>query len=295
VFTRTSARRTLGAVLLTATLGVVAACGQAAPGGQTGALSSTSSMPGMSGMPTDEPMPSGNGLAASVTGYTFEPTTTSLPADTPAPFTFRITGPDGHAVTQFQPEQSELLHFYLIRSDLTGFAHLHPTLADDGTWSIALPALVPGSYRVYVSFSTPDAAGKPLPFVLSRPITVPGTAGTAALPPASPTTSVDGYTLTLSGRPMTGMAAPLTLEVTQDGQPVTDLQPYLSSYAHLSAFHAGDLAFAHLHPEGVADGDHGGPKLTFDAAFPSNGSWRMYVQFQTDDTLHTAVFTVDVG
>ncbi|HZE01023.1 MAG TPA: hypothetical protein VE155_04575 [Pseudonocardiaceae bacterium] len=30
--------------------------------------------------------------------------------------------------------------------------------------------------------------------------------------------------------------------------PVTDLQPYLDTYAHLTAFHGGDLAFADLHP-----------------------------------------------
>ena len=27
--------------------------------------------------------------------------------------------------------------------------------------------------------------------------------------------------------------------------------PYLDTYAHLTAFHEGDLAFAHLHPHGA--------------------------------------------
>jgi hypothetical protein len=250
-----------------------------------------SSMSSMSG----EPMPPGNGLASTMTGYTFVPATTTLAADVASTFTFRITGPDGRTVTQFEPEQSELLHFYLIRSDLTGFAHLHPTMAADGSWSVPLAALAPGSYRAYITFTTPDASGKPLPFALSVPLTVPGNSTMTPLPPAVSTATVDGYTLTLSGQPMTGMADPLTLAFSKDGQPVTDLQPYLDSYAHLSAFHQGDLAFAHLHPEGAVNGDHGGPQLTFEAAFPSTGDWRMFVQFQIAGTLHTAAFTVAVG
>lgn len=284
---RVSARRLSGVLLISALL--LAGCGQ------SNAATTPTSTTGMSDMPGDEPMPPGNGLAPTVTGYTFAPTTTDLTSNSPGPFTFTITGPDGNPVTQFEPEQSELLHFYLIRSDLTAFAHLHPSLAADGTWTVSLPALGPGAYRAYVMFNTPDPAGKPLPFVLSRPLTVPGTGSVTPLPAASPTASVDGYTLILSGQPTTGMATPLTLDVTKDGRPVTDLQPYLDSYAHLSAFHAGDLAFAHLHPEGTANGDHGGPKLTFDASFPSKGAWRMFVQFQTANTLHTAVFTVTVG
>jgi len=94
---------------------------------------------------------------------------------------------------------------------------------------------------------------------------------------------------------VTGMANQVTLNFSKDGQPVTDLEPYLDSYAHLSAFRQGDLAFAHLHPEGTASGDHGGPQLTFDAAFPSTGRWRMFVQFQTAGVLHTAIFTVSVA
>ncbi|WP_329378415.1 hypothetical protein OG625_09870 [Streptomyces sp. NBC_01351] len=38
---------------------------------------------------------------------------------------------------------------------------------------------------------------------------------------------------------MAGMAHPLTVSVSKDGKPVTDLQPYLDTYAHLTAFHSG--------------------------------------------------------
>lgn len=283
-----STRRLFGVLLIGAL--VLTGCGHA------NTVMSANSMPGMPSMSGDPmPMPPGDGLSASMMGYTFVPALTTLPYGTASTFGFRITGPDGQTVTKFEPEQSELLHFYLIRSDLTGFAHLHPTMATDGTWSVPLAALDPGDYRAYITFVTPDSSGNPQAFALSVPLSVPGTGTSTPLPPPSPTATVDGYTLTLSGQPHAGQESALTLSFSKDGQPVTDLQPYLDSYAHLSAFHQNDLAFAHLHPQGTADGDHGGPRLSFDATFPSNGFWRLFVQFQTAGVLHTAVFTTAVA
>ena len=289
------------ALVAAALIGVVAlaatACGKAAQtnsGSGVGSMSmpmatTTSGMAGMSG---DDPMPSGNGTQASMTGYTLVPAATSLMANMATTFSFHITGPDNKAVTMFEPDQTKLMHFYLIRSDLSGYQHVHPTMANDGTWTANLAALSPGSYRAYASFIAPDAQGKPIAFVLSVPVTVPGAAATTPVPAASPTATVDGYTLTLSGQAMSGMSSALTLHVTQNGQPVTDLEPYLDTYAHLSAFHAGDLGFAHLHPSGAVNGDHGGPDLTFNAEFGEPGTWRVYVQFQTSGVLHTAAFTI---
>jgi hypothetical protein len=41
----------------------------------------------------------------------------------------------------------------------------------------------------------------------------------------------------VAGQPMANMRHELTINVTKDGRPVTDLQPYLSTHAHLTAFH----------------------------------------------------------
>jgi hypothetical protein len=159
-------------------------------------------------------------------------------------------------------------------------------MAPDGTWTAPLEAAAPGNYSAYTQFITPDPSGKSVSLALSQQITIPGAATTAPLPPASSTTKTDGYTLTLQDHPMSGMAHPLT--VTKNGQPVTDLQPYLDTYAHLPAFHDGDLAFAHLHPQGTVNGDHGGPQLHVDTMFPKTGNGRLFLQFQTSGVLHTA-------
>ncbi|GAA1820046.1 hypothetical protein GCM10009682_45610 [Luedemannella flava] len=251
-------------------------------------------MTGMPGMAGEHEAYSGNGLSAQEDGIRFAPASMELPAGTPSSFTFKILGADGAPVTTFEPDQTKLMHFYLIRSDLTGFQHLHPTMAPDGTWTAQATALQPGQYRAYAAFIA-KVSGQDKPLVLSEHVTVPGKADTVALPKASATTTVDGYKITLSKEPMmVGMAHPLTVEITKNGKPVTDLEPYLDTKAHLTAFHDGDMAFAHLHPQD-GHGGHGGGSLTFMASLGKPGNWRLYLQFQTDGVLHTAAVTLAVA
>ena len=251
-------------------------------------------MPGMSGM--DEPMYTGDGLAATSSGFTLAPVsdTTSVASGQAVSLTFRITDSAGKALTSYQDDQTKLMHFYAVRSDLSGFQHVHPTMAADGTWTAKLAAMAPGTYRMYTSFITNNSSGTATALVLSKQFTVAGMATAVTLPAASSTTQVDGYTVTLSGELMAGMEHTLKATVTKDGAPVTYLEPYLDTYAHLTAFHAGDLAFAHLHPQGAVNGDHGGPTLTFDAQMAKSGDYRLFLQFQTGGVLHTAAITVHV-
>jgi hypothetical protein len=247
-----------------------------------------SSMPGMN-------MNTGDGLAAEKDGYKLVSDATTLPSGKETDYRFTITGPDGKPVTDFAVDQTKRLHFYAIRSDLTGFQHVHPTVASDGTWTAHLAALQPGTWRLFAQFTPNTGSGKGQDFVLSRTLTVPGSAATTALPKASTTTTVDGYTVTVNGELMAGMAHPLTVTINKDGKPVTDLQPYLDTYAHLTAFHEGDQAFAHLHPQNKVNGDHGGPSLSFHAELAKSGNWRLFLQFQTAGTLHTAAITLHVS
>ncbi|WP_286158260.1 hypothetical protein [Streptomyces sp. CB03911] len=251
-------------------------------------------MPGMTAATPGGPA-GGAGLASEQNGYRLTPVSDTLPAGVPAAYRFTITGPDGAPVTAFAVEQTKRLHFYAVRADLTGFQHLHPEMAADGGWTAPLDALAPGDWRLYASFTPDSGPGKGAGLVLSRPVKVPGTAGPAPTAAATGSAGVDGYTVTVDGAPTAGAAAALKVTVTKDGAPVTDLQPYLESYAHLTAFHTGDLAFAHLHPETRAEGATGGPTLPFHAELPAAGDWQLFLQFQTAGTLHTAAVTLRVA
>jgi hypothetical protein len=257
--------------------------------------SSASMTPSMNGMPGMNTVATGTGLADTQAGYRFTAPNATLPAGQRTRYRFTIAGPGGKPVTAFAVDQTKQLHFYAVRSDLTGFQHIHPTMAADGTWTADLAALAPGSWRLFASFTPGSGSGKGTALVLSKAVTVPGTATTAPLPAASGTTETDGYTVAVTGELMAGMAHPLTVTISRGGKPVTDLQPYLDTYAHLTAFHEGDSAFAHLHPETTVNGDHGGPALSFHAELPTSGNWRLFLQFRTGGKLHTAALTLRVG
>ncbi|WP_441251067.1 hypothetical protein [Kitasatospora sp. McL0602] len=283
------------ALTTTALALALTACGSSGSAGSAGSMSGD--MPGMSHGATATTMAgAGDGLAAEQGGYRLEPLSGELPAGAAADFRFRIAAPDGKPLTAFETEQTKQLHFYAVRSDLSGFQHLHPTTTGDGTWTAALAALQPGSWRLYTQFTPASGPGRGTTMVLSRAVTVPGQAAAVPLPAASGSTTADGYTVTVEGSPKAGQAGELKVGFAKDGKPVTDLEPYLDTYAHLTAFHAGDQAFAHLHPGTPVNGTTGGgPTLPFHAELSQPGDWRLFLQFRTGGVLHTAALTLKVG
>jgi hypothetical protein len=232
------------------------------------------------------------GLAVSDDGYTLALAARTLPVGSAAPVGFRVLGPDGRAVTDYEVSHDEDLHLIAVRRDLTGFQHVHPVLGDDGVWSVPLD-LSPGSWRLFADF-TPAADGESR--TLGADLAVAGGYAPAPLPQPARTTEVDGYAVTLEGDLVPGEESRLTLSVSRNGAPVTDLQPYLAAYGHLVALRDGDLAYLHVHPAGEpGDGvTRPGPDVVFATTAPSAGTYRLFLDFRHGDVVRTAAFTVAV-
>lgn len=232
------------------------------------------------------------GLLTSQDGYTLTLDQAQAAPGRAVPVSFTITGPDGAPVTSYDVQHEKQLHLIAVRRDFTGFQHVHPTLDGEGTWSTDL-ALTPGTWRVYADFKATGAEA----LTLGSDLAVEGRY--RAAPPARDirTASVDDYEVTLVGDLAAGADARLTLSVSKDGKPVTDLQPYLGAYGHLVALRSGDLAYLHVHPDGEpGDGKtEPGPEVTFYAAVPSNGTYHLYLDFQHQGVVRTAAFTVTAG
>ena len=232
------------------------------------------------------------GLAVTDSGYTLTPDRTTLPAGPRVPFPFRVVGPDGAAVMDFTEAHEKRLHLIVVRRDLSGFQHVHPTQGADGTWTVDLDLHRGGTYRAYADIE-PTALGRNI--VLGTDLSVPGDFAPADLPAPTASTVVDGYRVTLSGVPSPGREAELTFAVSRAGRPVDSLQPYLGAFGHLVTLRAGDLAYLHTHPaEEAHDGGSGGPTVRFGTTFPSAGTYRLYLDFQVDGKVRTAELTVDV-
>ena len=230
------------------------------------------------------------GLMVAQNGYAFRLAEPTAAAGDGVPVTFTIEGPDGSPVTQYDVEHEEDLHLIAVRRDFSGFQHVHPEMAEDGTWTTDLD-LTAGQWRLFADFKATGAEA----VTLGNDLAVRGRFRPAEpLATDSLTSTVDGYTVTLDGDLTAGEEAELTLTVTRDGEPVTDLEPYLGAYGHLVALRAGDLAYLHVHPEG-APGDgvtDPGPDVVFFAEVPSPDRYHLYLDFKHEGVVRSAAFTV---
>ena len=236
------------------------------------------------------PPPMGQGVVATRDGYRLVPDSPELSSDG-GTFRFKIVDRDGQPATQFTPVHERDLHLIVVNREMTNYHHVHPTLAVDGTWTIELPALPPGSYRAIADF---QIEGGPR-LALGTDVSVAGNYTPTVLPEPHRTTQVDGYDITLNTETGNGGEVTASLTVTRSGRPVDDLDPYLGANGHLVAIRAGDLAYAHVHPVD----DHTGPPsdgtVVFDASLDATGRYGLFFDFQHHGIVHTAAFTFDQG
>jgi hypothetical protein len=222
------------------------------------------------------------GLAVSEKGLTLELARRRAPQGKPFALAFRIADRRGRTVRDFDLEHTKRMHFIVVRRDMTGFQHLHPTANADGTWSVPVALPEAGSYRVFADFGVDGQ-----PYTLADDITVDGSVRSQALPAPTAAVSVDGLRVALTeGATTAGRESELAFTVTRGGKPVA-VEDYLGAKGHLVALRQGDLAFLHVHPDEN--------RLKFMATFPTAGTYRLFLQFKTTDgRLHTAAFTQEV-
>ncbi|WKG01987.1 hypothetical protein [Mycolicibacterium sp. HK-90] len=224
-------------------------------------------------------------------GYTLELAESRLPSGDAVPLRFRVLDGDGAPVTDYVESHEKLLHLIVVRRDLATYQHVHPTLDSEGTWSVPLDLTAPGDYRVFADFVAAEGPAA----TIGADMTVAGAYRPQPLPAPATTAAVDGYTVTLAGVANAGEESELTLSVSRDGKPVTDLQPYLGAYGHLVAVRASDLEYLHVHPMGDAadPATPAGPQIAFHTTLPSAGTYRLFLDFKHRDVVHTAEFTVE--
>ena len=230
------------------------------------------------------------GLSLSASGLTLTPVSTSFAAGRKQRLEFSISGPGGAPVTTYAVVHDKPLHLVVVRRDLTGFQHLHPQMAPDGTWSVDLTLAEPGSYRMVADF-TALVGGSQVATTLGSDLTVAGDYSPVTLPDPARATTTQGYTVAYEGSPGTESTQPLLMTVTDAAGKPVQLEPYLGAFGHLVVMRQGDLAYVHVHPETrLVDG-----KVKFWLAAPSAGTYRMFFDFQAAGKVSTAEWTVLVS
>jgi hypothetical protein len=249
---------------------------------------------------TSRPAPSApsDGLSDRYDGYVMEPVTLPTARGTSIPVAFRILGPDGSPTLEYATLQTVPLHMYVVREDLAVYQHVHPEL-DGDTWRAGIDVFDGGVYRVYTEFIPAERTGAVHPHLLSVRFIIPGDTRPYQVPAPQATIKIYGFTVRrLDGTARLPGATPAVLKfevLDPDGRPVTNLEPYLGAYAHLSAFDVLTQAMTHMHPLARPDGlPPADGILTFHANWTTLGEQRVFLQFKIAGRVLQAPFTVIV-
>ena len=237
------------------------------------------------------------GLSLSAYGYVLSPVSAPAAVGEQDELGFTILDDAGEPLRDFETSHEKKLHLIVVRTDGSQYRHVHPVLdRASGTWTTPWEWSAAGTYRVYADFA-PAVEGGPDKVTLTRTVDVAGELSPAPAADVKTTDYADGFEVTVDGRLIAGSASELTLTVRRDGEPVSELQPYLGAFGHLVALRDGDLAYLHVHAQGdePKPGGTAGPEISFAAEAPTAGKYLLYFDFQVDGQVHTAEFVVDAA
>lgn len=165
-------------------------------------------------------------------------------------------------------DHDHLMHFFMIRTpQMDSFWHLHPQPDGHGNFSLSLPPIPPGHYKLFADVVLTNG----FPVTMVGQIDVPqlpgktmtgDDSGTLATPLAPSAADATTYQFPDGGRMVWQRdSAPLKastplsfkFEVQDaDGKPAQDLEPYMGMATHAEIVRSDSSVFAHVHPAGSA-------------------------------------------
>jgi hypothetical protein len=207
---------------------------------------------------------------------------------------------DRQVVRAFDVVHEQKMHLIVVSKDLRFFEHVHPTLAPDGAFTVAYTFPHGGDFRLFTD-ATPTGAGQQ---VLIAPIHVqgpPAPSDRQAPDPSRPMTGAfDGMEVAVTPQHQPVRAHEdneLIFSLRRQGQPVTDLMPWLGAMGHLVLIHEDGETFVHSHPADRLDAG-GRPlppdgQIAFWVRFPKPGVYRLWGQFNRGTNGEPRIVTTD--
>lgn len=249
-------------------------------------------------------------------------TVTTNPAnpllDNPFSIDYLMKDAEGLPITadRLSVTHEKLMHLILVSQDLQTFQHLHPVDEGNGLYDVQTSIPKQSKYILYNEFVTAEGVTQ-----IERNVFASDGADSMDTP-ASLTqtlnTPVDwndlvGTLTTTSPRIRRTLPVAFFLNVTtKNGDPVTDMEPWLGAACHVVIVSADTKQFAHTHgdiPGGAMSGDMGsmnmalamptppaifGPRVEFTHTFMQPGMYRVWVQFTHKGEVATFGFNVNV-
>ena len=214
--------------------------------------------------------------------------------------TISVAEKSGTPVREFEFVHDKLMHLIIVGEDLSYFAHIHPTLAGSGNFTINHLFPESGTYKLWVDFKpkggnqtlvTFSADVKGLPTHSLRILVYDGV--------YIKESSDRNYRISLK-LPQERIVAKRDTDIVFSisdalGNPITDLEPLMGAGGHSVIISSDIQEFLHVHPtDEVEQNWKGGPHISFRTSFPQPGLYKAWGQFQHNGKIIMADFVLEV-
>lgn len=202
------------------------------------------------------------------------------------------------------------MHLIVVSQDLRFFDHVHPVPQPDGSLLLDYTFPHTGSFLLFADitprgqrsqvFRLPVVIGQPSP---ASTLGLQDASPAESLTDAIPATSIDNdptITVEMATMPRALTAGPhcqLVFRLTRNGQPLTDLEPYLGAMGHCVIISDDTQTYLHCHPEQLwtpTASSRGGPDVVFHGQFPRPGRYKLWAQFNRHGHILIAPFILHV-
>ncbi len=206
----------------------------------------------------------------------------------PVELAIRLKDGVGRPIERLEVVHEKPLHFLVMSSDLSFFAHEHPEPRPDGALRLDFTFPAAGEYVLFGDYTPVGGRGT----ISSTRLAVPGAAPKPAVlvkDDLSKSRRSGDYEVRLDLVDH-GEQSMLTFKVTKDGRPVADLRPYLGALGHLVLVDPGATKLLHSHPF-----DPGEPgQVAFHTAFPAPGLYKLWAEFRPEGKPLRVEFVVEI-
>lgn len=181
---------------------------------------------------------------------------------------------------------TEKLHLMLINKSLTDYHHIHPTPTDQvGIYQFKFAPKTTEAYDAWLDLSPTDNLHNT---VIHTPFSAAATQAPTLPPTIDETTSAqaDGLRFRWEAQPPLekGQSSLIRIHIIDPhGQPVTDLEPIMGSYAHLVGFGSDGQSYVHSHPMGNEPQhpqERGASPITFHVTPETSSDTKFFLQIQ---------------
>ncbi len=247
-------------------------------------------------------------------------------ANQPTTLSFTVKDGQGTVVKDLPIVHEKPMHLLVVSRDLSEFYHVHPDVADDGSYKVVHTFPNGGEYKMYADFTPKDSAQ--VVEVIDLKVGGPDRTKVDLVPDAKFERTVDGLKIVMKPSSAIKAGQELTLDFqafdAASGKPATDLQNYLGELAHFVIISEDLEDFVHAHPmakgekmdgekmdgdkaedhnaDGHSHGDDsripGKPsasEVSTHTTFPRPGLYKLWAQFQRSDKVISVPFIVKVA